>query len=138
MRARFTAICCGLLSLLTACGGGKSTAQTYTVGGTLSGVAGSGLSLQLNGGAMLALSKNGDFVFSTRLSAGTNYIVATGTQPTQPSQTCVATNASGTIGNSNIANVMVVCKTNTYAVAKAGGRRDKPQIIERAVLIAPI
>jgi 6-phosphogluconolactonase (cycloisomerase 2 family) len=116
MRALFTAICCGLLSLLTACGGGKSAAQTYTVAGTLSGVGGSGLNLQLNGGPMLALSKNGDFVFSTRLAPGTNYIVATATQPTQPSQTCVATNASGTIGNSNIANVMVACTTNAYAV----------------------
>jgi 6-phosphogluconolactonase (cycloisomerase 2 family) len=119
MRTPFPVILCGLISTLTACGGGNSAPPSYTVGGTLSGIAGSGLTLQLNGEAMLALAGNGAFVFPTRVAAGATYDLTIATQPVNPSQTCVATPASGVIGNSNITNVSVICTTNTYTVGGA-------------------
>jgi len=59
--------------LLAACGGGGgSGAASYTVGGTLSGLAGSGLVLQINGGDDLTLSANQSFSFATKLARGTS------------------------------------------------------------------
>ncbi len=91
----------GLLTALTACGGGGyggGGGTTYTVGGTLSGLTGSGLVLQDNGGDNLALSANGAFTFATKLPAGTAYSVSVLTQPTSPSETCLISNGSGTVG----------------------------------------
>ncbi len=68
---------------------------------------------------MLALAGNGAFVFPTELAAGTTYDLTIATQPTNPSQTCVAAPASGVIGNSNITTVSVICTTNTYTVGGA-------------------
>lgn len=116
MRAPFAVVFCGLFSILTGCGGGHSALPTYTVGGTLSGVAGSGLTLQLNGGATLALAGNGAFVFPSGLAAGAPYVLTVEAQPGNPPQTCVAAHASGAIGNSNVTDITVICATNTYTV----------------------
>lgn len=56
-------------------GGGVSSApapkpsSTYIISGTVTNLAGSGLILQGNGGGNLAVSSNGNFIFSTALSA---------------------------------------------------------------------
>jgi len=80
-----------------------------TVGGTVSGLTGSGLVLQDNGGNNLALSANGPFTFPTALASGAAYNVTVFAQPTNPSETCTVTSGSGTIGSSNVTNVSVVC-----------------------------
>jgi len=91
------------------------TTSTYTVGGSVSGLAGSGLVLSLNGGAQtLPVSANGAFAFPTALASGTSYAVTVGTQPA--GQTCSVANGSGTIGSANVTNVAVTCTTNTYTV----------------------
>src|SRR6202023_2142360 len=72
------------------------TTNTYTVGGTVSGLAGSGLTLQDNGGNNLLISANGSFVFTAALASGSAYGVTVLTQPSSPSQTCVVTSGSGT------------------------------------------
>jgi 6-phosphogluconolactonase (cycloisomerase 2 family) len=105
-----------LLLSLGACGGGRT--PTYSVGGTSSGVAGSGLVLQLNGGDALGPVGDGSFVFSNRLTSGSAYVVTIKAQPAGPSQTCVLANASGTVVGANIASVIVTCTTNSYS---AGG-----------------
>src|ERR1700675_1033977 len=116
MRAHFSVLVCVLLAALAACGGGNSAAPTYAIGGTVSGITGSGLALKLNGDAALAFSSNGAFTFRGKLAGGSPYAVTAATQPTNPSQTCTVSNASGNIGNSDVLNVSVVCTTNTYAV----------------------
>jgi hypothetical protein len=89
--------------------------STYTVGGTVSGLAGSGLTLKLNGGSDLAVSANGAFTFPGGLASGTIYAVTVGTQPT--GQTCTVANGSGTIGSANVTNVAVTCAAvATYTV----------------------
>lgn len=42
--------------ILAACGGGGGAAPTYTVGGTVSGLSGSGLVLRNNGGSDLTIT----------------------------------------------------------------------------------
>ena len=93
--------------------------STYTVGGTVSGLTGTGLVLRLNGGGDLPVSANGSFAFSTALATGTAYAVTVATQPSSPSQTCNLTNGSGTYAGSNVSNVAVTCSTNAYAVGGA-------------------
>ena len=89
--------------------------NTYTVGGTVSGLTGSGLVLQNNNSADLAIAANGAFTFATPVAAGTTYNVTVKTQPTGPAQTCTVGNASGTAG-ANVSNVTVTCSVNTYTV----------------------
>ncbi|MDC8011930.1 hypothetical protein [Tahibacter soli] len=94
-----------------------SAAATYSVGGTATGIAGSGLALSLNGGAALPVAAGAaTFTFPTNLASGTAYTVTVASQPTAPSQTCTLTNATGTVGSANVVNVGVSCTTNTFAV----------------------
>lgn len=88
----------------------------YTVGGSVSSLAGSGLSLLNNGGDALAISANGTFTFSTGLANGASYDVTVGNQPSAPNQTCSVTNGSGTISDVEVTNVTVQCATTTYTV----------------------
>ena len=91
------------------------TTNTYTVGGTVSGLTGSGLVLQNNGGNNLPISANGAFTFTTPVPSGSLYAVTVLTQPGTPTQTCVVTNGSGTIGAANVTNVTVACSNNNVA-----------------------
>lgn len=81
---------------------------TLSVGGTVSGLAGTGLILQDNGGDNLTIAANGAFVFKTLIPGGGAYSVTVLTQPSGPAQTCTVNNGSGT-ANANVANVQVVC-----------------------------
>lgn len=105
-------------SLLSACGGGGlandvakaiTGSLTYQVGGTVSGLSGSGLVLEDNGGNSLTVSGNGPFTFSSQLSNGTVYAVSVATQPSNPAQSCSVTNGTGTISSANVSNVTVTC-----------------------------
>jgi large repetitive protein len=89
---------------------------TYTVGGTLAGLTGSGLVLQDNGGDNLALTANGAFTFATKVGSGSTFTVTVKTQPTAPAQTCQVSGGSGTIGGANVTSVSINCGTNTYAI----------------------
>jgi hypothetical protein len=86
---------------------------TYTVGGNVSGLVGSGLVLQLNGANDLSVSADGTFTFPSALANGSAYAVTVGTQPGSPAQTCAVTNGTGTIAGANVANVVVTCTTTT-------------------------
>ena len=92
------------------------TTLGYTVGGTVSGLSGTGLTLQLNGADELAINASGNFTLPGYLTSGAAYSVSVKTQPTSPYQTCVATNNAGTISTSSIGNVAVACTTNSYAI----------------------
>ena len=63
--------------------------QPFTIGGTVTGVLGSGLALADNGGDALAISANGAFTFPTPVASGQTYVVTVKTQPSSaPVQTC--------------------------------------------------
>jgi hypothetical protein len=104
------------LTWLAGCGGGSHGAQspTYTVGGTVFGLAGSGLQLQLNGGSTLAVISSGPFAFRTGLNSGAPYSVTVATQPSSPSQTCVVTRGSGTVGVAGVTDAAVTCTPTPF------------------------
>jgi hypothetical protein len=91
-------------------------ANTFTVGGTVSGLAGGSVTLQNNGGADLVVNANGTFAFPTPIASGTTYVVTVKTQPGTPAQTCVVTNGAGTIGSAKVSDVAVTCTTNKYKI----------------------
>src|SRR5206468_8864139 len=91
-------------------------ANTFSVGGTVSGLIGTGLVLQDNGGDNLPVSANGTFTFSTAIASGAAYSVTVLTQPTNPSQSCTVTNGSGTVASTNVTNVAVACTTDTHTI----------------------
>src|SRR6266705_4998158 len=101
-------------------GGGSSSpppAPTYTIGGTVTGLTGSGLVLQLNGGGNLPVNANATaFTFVTQLAAGAMYNVSVLTQPTNPSQTCTVSNGSGNVGSASVASISISCATNSFTV----------------------
>ena len=106
--------------LLASCGGGgggeEAPPPTYTIGGTVSGLSGTGLILQNSGGNNLAVSANGSFAFNAGLLNGASYSVTVFAQPTNLSQTCAVTSGSGTVAGANVTNVTVTCVTNTFTV----------------------
>ena len=81
-------------------------ANTYTVGGSISGLSGT-VTLQNNGADNLSTPSNGSFTFSTPVAEGASYNVTVLTQPS--GQTCSVTNGSGTMGGANVTNVSVTC-----------------------------
>jgi 6-phosphogluconolactonase len=97
-------------SLALAIGLGASACHVgggYNVGGTVTGLSGSGLVLQLNGGSNIGFSSSGTFTFSSGIDQGGAYSVTVRTQPS--GQTCSVHNGSGTIGTADISNVIVNC-----------------------------
>ena len=74
------------LPIVVGCGGsagGGTTPPpptTYTIGGTVSGLTGTGLVLQDNGGNNLSVSASGSFTFSTAVASGAAYSVTVFTQ----------------------------------------------------------
>ncbi len=92
------------------------TTNRYTVGGSVSGLSGSGLALQNNGGDNLSISSTGSFTFTTPVASNGAYNVTVSTHPTGPSQTCAVAGGSGTVLNGDITTVAVTCTTNTYRV----------------------
>lgn len=99
-------------------------AGRFTIGGSVSGLAGSGLVLQDNAADDLGVGANGPFTFATALATGTTYNVTVKTQPASPAQTCSVTNGSGTVGTAGVTSVAVACATNvvvpSYVITNLG------------------
>ena len=94
----------------------------YTIGGTVTGLAGSGLVLRNNGGDDLAISANGLFTFATSLADGSAYAVTVATQPSNPSQACSVSSGpppqkglivggTGVVSGANVTDLLVECVT---------------------------
>lgn len=84
-----------------------SCVNTYTIGGTLSGLVSSGLVLLDNGADNLTISANGNFSFATALQAGGTYSVTILTQPS--GQTCSVRNGSGSVAAADVTNIAITC-----------------------------
>jgi N-acetylneuraminic acid mutarotase len=105
------AIVVALPLLLSSCGSSYSAPPaptTYTIGGTVSGLTGSGLVLQDNGGNNISVTASGSFTFTTAVASGGAYAVTVLTQPSNPVQNCVVTGGSGA-ASANVTNVQVTC-----------------------------
>jgi 6-phosphogluconolactonase len=111
-----TAIALAIL-VLTACGGGGGgniSRKTYTVGGTVSGLTGSGLVLRDNGADDLPVSANGTFTFPTPVASGGTYAVSVNVQPANSNQKCVVSNGNGVVGSTAVATVGITCTNLVY------------------------
>lgn len=82
------------------------SANSYKVGGTILGLAGS-VSLQNNGGDTLTQSSDSSFTFTTPVAQGASYHVTVSSQPA--SQTCTVNNGAGTMGGANVSDIEVDC-----------------------------
>ncbi|MBP7451611.1 MAG: hypothetical protein KA914_02320 [Ottowia sp.] len=80
--------------------------NTYTIGGTVSDLTGSGLVLQNNGADDSAMAANGPFTFGAAVSHGNPYAVTVAAQP--DGQRCTASQNSGN-ATANVTNVAVTC-----------------------------
>jgi len=97
--------------------GGGGSLVTYSIGGTVTGLTGSGLVLQTNAGDLVAVSAAGAFTFTNQIGSGAAYTVTVKTQPSAPAQNCIVTNGSGTVGTTNITTVGVACTVANYTVS---------------------
>jgi hypothetical protein len=94
--------------------GPNAITMSYTLGGTIAGLTGSGLVLQNNAGSDLTISSGASsFSFSTAILSGSTYSVTIKTQPN--GLTCTVVNGSGTI-TANVTNISLTCSINTYTV----------------------
>ncbi|HET7104142.1 MAG TPA: choice-of-anchor tandem repeat GloVer-containing protein [Terracidiphilus sp.] len=108
------------LAICSGCGSGEGTeggsnppAQTYTIGGTVSGlVSGTSLQLTFNTTHFITLTADGAFSFTGGIESGGTYDVWVSKQPVDPLQFCVASNGTGT-ALSDVTNIQVVCNTPT-------------------------
>jgi 6-phosphogluconolactonase (cycloisomerase 2 family) len=95
-------------------GGGPQT--SYTIGGNVMGLTGTGLVLANNAGNNLTITGNGGFTFAGSSANGAGYAVTVQSQPVNPSQVCTVSDGAGTVGTVNVASVIVSCTTNFYTV----------------------
>ena len=106
----FALLVVAFMTLAGCSGGSKSTPPapaTYTIGGTISGLSGTGLVLQDNGGNNLTVSASStSFTFSTAVASGGAYSVTVLTQPA--GESCTVTSGSGT-ATANVTAVSVAC-----------------------------
>jgi hypothetical protein len=93
------------------------TPNTYTVGGTVSGLIGS-VVVQLNGGNDRTLTANGSFAFPNALNNNASYAVTVKTNPGYPprAQECVVGAGTGNVPNADVTNVTITCTTRTFSV----------------------
>ena len=121
IRVRHRAASVGCLVLaaicLSGCGGGVSGgfSATHTIGGSISGLASSGLVLTDNGADSLMVPSGAiTFTFAQALTAGSTYDVTVATQPS--GETCTVASGTGTV-TGNVTTVSVTCAAGaSYAV----------------------
>ena len=103
---------------------GPGTVSLFTVGGTVTGLLGSGLMLRDNGGDDLTVTADGPFTFTTPLPSGSGYGVTVATQPANPGQSCTVVNGYGVPPDANVTNIVVDCATElaglVFASVSAG------------------
>jgi uncharacterized delta-60 repeat protein len=118
-------------------------APTFTIGGTVDGLQGSGLVLSTVGSAPLPVSANGSFTFPGTASDGQSYEVKVATQPHNPDQVCTVQNGAGQIARANVSNIAVHCAllatpSGLDTTFGSGGRVTTPGDGDgEAVLIQP-
>ncbi len=88
--------------------------STYSVGGTVTGLTGSSITLRNNLTDTLTISENGTFTFNSNLLEGSDYSVEKRFDPLH--QVCNLSNASGTNISANVTDVGVDCQDVYYTL----------------------
>ena len=104
--ATFTTLVAEHNNVITECSG--SGENTFTIGGTVSGLAAQNtVGLQNNGADDLLVVGDGQFAFATSLTDGGSYTVTIAIQPND--QSCAVIDGSGTVAGGDVTNVQVQC-----------------------------
>ena len=91
------------------------TVNTYTIGGTVSGLSlGATVVLQDNGGDNLSVSASGPFTFATKIPHAGFYAVTVLTQPA--GQFCTVSPSGTFTALGNVSSISVTCSSNSYTV----------------------
>ncbi|HEX5754644.1 MAG TPA: NHL repeat-containing protein [Archangium sp.] len=102
----------GLATLVAACE--EKPPAAYRVGGTVSGLSGGELLLQLNGQQSVTRSENGPFSFGTPLKEGSDYVVTVASAPVE--QECAVEGGTGRVAGADVSSIQVRCGTRTYTL----------------------
>jgi len=100
-------ICVGGLLLSWAAHGAP---KAFTVGGTITGLRGTGLILR-NDRVQATIGANGQFVLPMLAANGEEYSVRVVQQPQAPAQACSVVNGSGAVSKADVTNIVVDCVT---------------------------
>ena len=100
------------------------SANSYTVGGTISGLTASGLVLLDNGGDAITVSANAtQFTMNTGVAFGAAYAITVQTPPA--GLVCPVSNGTGTMGAADVTSVSLACVSNFSLLHSfAGGSSD--------------
>ena len=94
------------------------SANTYTLGGSISGLTATGLVLANGGGNTVSPASGATtFTLPNGVAFGSTYTVSASTQPS--GQTCAVTGATGTMPATNVGSVQVSCLNSTFTSAGA-------------------
>ncbi len=94
----------------------KCVTNRFTIGGTVVGLTGLGLTLRNNGKDAISVTKNGTFVFPITYAPNDAYEVTVFNQPVGPPQICTVSGATGNVGNSDVVSVVVNCDSFSHTV----------------------
>jgi hypothetical protein len=92
--------------------------NSYSVGGTVSGLSGGSLSIALNSEETLTLAADGNFTFLTLLNSSATYTVTISSYPS--GKYCSIQNETGTI-SANVSNITIACQEGTANGPLVGG-----------------
>lgn len=114
---------------------GAPPAGTYTIGGTVSGLAsGSQVTLAYNGENALTLTGNGSFTLATSIANAGSYSITVATQPAN-GQVCSISNGSGTDVTANVTNILVSCAPIAESVFYSFGSNVVNGVLPQGTLI---
>ena len=91
---------------------------TYSIGGVVTQLSGSGLKLQNNGNDEITISGDGSFTFTTPLTSGAEYAVTISQQPT--GENCTVRKGTGFVSNAKISDVSVLCDADATGYYNTG------------------
>jgi sugar lactone lactonase YvrE len=87
-------------------------ALAHSLGGTIGGLASSGLALRNGSDTVTPAAGALSFTFPTQVAEGGGYAVGISAQPT--GETCSLAGATGTMGTSDLSSVQVTCAANAF------------------------
>jgi hypothetical protein len=97
--------------------------SAHAIGGTIAGLAGSGLVLHLEhaGGAedLPVAAGSSTFAFASTVAYGAVYGVTVASQPTNPRENCTVANGLGAMPAGDVGSVVVTCVPGAYSVGGA-------------------
>jgi hypothetical protein len=98
---------------------------SFTIGGTVTGLKGTGLVLRNNGGNDLVITASGAMTFSTPVATDKTYAVVVKIQPVHPGQICTVMNGKGEVGVANVTDVVVDCVGSSFVDTDRDGLTDE-------------